>query len=379
MNLLRTWAVVRKEARHITRDRGTFFLVTISPVFLLLVMAYTFMVDIENVAVAVMDRDATNLSRRYLAGLGGTGDVVVRYVAEDYDELERWLMTGEAKAAIVIAPGFEADLHAGREAGIQVLVEGTEPVTANTAMQHIGGYTQQFALEVVRRTAVRAGIQVDEATLAPIELRIRTWYNPTLEAVIGFLPALIAMVMAMPAVTTTMALTREKEHGTLEQLITTPIRRSELLVGKLIPYIFSGLLGVILCVMVAVYWFGSPFEGSLALYLVLSLAFLLASLAIALVMSVFVKSQQAAQLGAFLIFFFPGFFLSGIFYPLVSMQPIMKMEAYMVPTTHFVLISRGVFLKGQGLDMLWPFALALLVMGTVFLGLAILLFKKKLS
>jgi ABC-2 type transport system permease protein len=288
-------------------------------------------------------------------------------------------MTSEAKAAIVIKPGFEASLRAGRETGIQVLVEGTEPVTANTAMQHIGGYTRQFALMVATEAAARAGILVDEATLVPIDLRVRTWYNPTLEAVIGFLPALIAMVMAMPAVTTTMALTREKEHGTLEQLIATPIRRSELLVGKLIPYILSGLLGVVLCVLVAVYWFGSPFRGSVVLYLVLSVAFLAASLAIALVMSVFVKSQQAAQLGAFLIFFFPGFFLSGIFYPLVSMQPIMKMEAFMVPTTHYVLISRGVFLKGQGLEMLWPYALALLAMSVLFLGLAILLFKKKLT
>lgn len=379
MNLLRTWAVVRKEARHITRDRRSFFLVTVSPVFLLLVMAYTFMVDIENVAVAVMDRDGTPLSRRYLAGLGGTGDVLVRYVADDYQDLERWLMTSEAKAAIVIPPGFERDLQGGRETSVQILIEGTEPTTANTAMQHIAGYTQQFALEVVSRVAERAGRPVDQATLVPIELRTRTWYNPTLKAVIGFLPALIAMVMGMPAVTTTLALTREKEHGTLEQLIATPIRRSELLVGKLIPYVLSGMLGILLCVIVAVYWFGSPFEGSFALYMVLSVAFLLASLAIALVMSVFVKTQQAAQLGAMLVFFFPGFFLSGIFYPLVSMEPLMKMEAYLVPTTHYVLISRGIFLKGQGLNALWPYSLALLVMGVLFLSLAILLFRKKLA
>ncbi len=359
MNLLRTWAVIRKESRHILRDRRTFILVTISPVFLLLVMAYTFMVDIENVAVAVMDRDGTNLSRRYIAGLGGTGDVLVRYIADDYADLERWLMTSEAKAGIVIPPGFEGDLQAGREANIQVLVEGTDPNTANTAMVHVGGFTQQFALEVVSEVAARAGVVVDEAVLAPIELRQRTWYNPTLRVVIGFLPALIAMVLAMPAVTTTLALTREKEHGTLEQLIATPIRGTELLVGKLVPYILSGLLGVVSCAAVAVYWFGTPFKGSFVLYMVLSLAFLLGSLAIALVLSVFVKTQQAAQLGAMLIFFFPGFFLSGIFYPLVSMAPIMKMEAYMVPTTHYVMISRGIFLKGQGLEALWPYALAL--------------------
>jgi ABC-2 type transport system permease protein len=246
-------------------------------------------------------------------------------------------------------------------------------------MQHVGGYTQQFALEVASDVAARAGFPIDEAALVPIELRMRTWYNPTLKAVIGFLPALIAMVMAMPAVTTTLALTREKEHGTLEQLIATPIRRSELLVGKLIPYILSGMVGVILCVIVAVYHFGSPFRGSFGLYMLLSVDFLLASLAIALVMSVFVKTQQAAQLGAMLIFFFPGFFLSGIFYPLVSMAPIMKMEAYMVPTTHYVMIGRGIFLKGQGLEALWPHALALLVMGILMMGLSIFLFKKKLA
>ena len=379
MNLLRTWAVVRKEARHILRDRRAFFLVTISPVFLLLVMAYTFMVDIEHVAVAVMDRDGTPLSRRYIAGLGGTGDVQVRYVADDYGDVERWLMTSEAKAALIIPPGFEKTLQSGKEASVQVLVEGTEPTTANTAMVHIGGYTQQFAVQVASEVAARAGQVVDQDVLAPIDLRIRTWYNPTLKVVIGFLPALIAMVMGMPAVSTTLALTREKEHGTLEQLITTPIRRSELLVGKLVPYVISGVFAILLCVVVAVYWFGSPFEGSFGLYMLLAVDFLLASLAIALVLSVFVKSQQAAQLGAVLIFFFPGFFLSGIFYPLVSMQPLMKMEAYMVPTTHFVLVGRGIFLKGQGLEALWPFALALLVMGLLFLGLAILLFKKKLT
>ncbi|MFN2168148.1 MAG: ABC transporter permease [Anaerolineae bacterium] len=379
MNLLRTWAIIRKEGRHITRDRRSFFLVTISPVFLLLVMAYTFMVDIKNVAVAVMDRDQTPLSRRYVAGLGGTGDVLVQYVAADYGQLEHWLMTSQAKAALVIPPGFEAALRSGHEASVQLLVEGTEPTTANTAMEHVGGYTRQFALGLATETAAKAGVDLGSAALSPIDLRMRTWYNPTLEMVIGFLPALVAIVMGMPGVTTTLALTREKEHGTLEQLIATPLRRSELLIGKLIPYVLSGLFGVALCVLVAVYWFGSPFKGSVLLYFILSVDFLLATLAIALVMSVFVKSQQAAQLGAMLIFFFPGFFLSGIFYPLVSMQPLMKMEAYMVPTTHYVTISRGIFLKGQGLEVLWPYALALLAMGIVFMAMAILLFKKKLA
>jgi ABC-2 type transport system permease protein len=342
-------------------------------------MAYSFTVEIQNVAVAVMDRDGTNLSRRYIAGLGGTGDVLVRYVARDYDQLEHWLMTSEAKAAIVVPPGFESVLLGGQEASVQVLIEGTDPQTANTAILHIGGFTQQFALEVVSEVAAQAGFAVDEEALAPIEMRVRTWYNPTLKMVIGFLPALIAVVLAMPAVTTTMALTREKEHGTLEQLIATPIRSSELLVGKLIPYIVSGLLAVILCAALAVYWFRAPFRGSFPLYFLLACDYLLASLAIALLMSVFVRSQQAAQLGAMLVFFFPGMFLSGLFFPLISMSPVMLLEAYMVPSTHFVMISRGIYLKGQGLEALWPFAVALLVMGLLFLSLTVLLFKKKLA
>ncbi|MFQ6058259.1 MAG: ABC transporter permease [Anaerolineae bacterium] len=379
MNWRRTLSVMRKEAWHILRDRAAFFLTIFSPVFLLFTMGYAFSVDIKDVAVAVMDGDQTPLSRQYIRGLGATGDVLVRYVAADYADVEGWLMTSEAKAAIIIPPGFGADLRAGREASVQVLVDGTDPNTANVALAHIGGYTQQFAMEVVMEAMNRAGFPMGEAVLRPIDLRIRTWYNPTLKMVIGFIPALIAMVMGMPAVAATSALVREKERGTFEQLIVTPIRRAELLVGKLVPYMISGLISVVLCAVLAVYWFGAPFRGNFPLYLVFSADFFLATMSIALILSTFVKSQQAAQIGAVLIFFFPGFFLSGIFYPLFSMAPIMKMEAFAMPTTHYVFINRGMFLKGQGLAALWPYAAALLVMGVLFLSLAVLLFKKKLT
>ena len=187
------------------------------------------------------------------------------------------------------------------------------------------------------------------------------------------------MVMAMPAVTTTLALTREKEHGTLEQLIATPIRRSELLVGKLMPYVLSGLLGVVLCAAVAVYWFGSPFRGSFALYLVLSVDFLLASLAIALVMSVFVKTQQAAQLGAMLIFFFPGFFLSGIFYPAGQHAADDEDGGLYGADDPFRADQPGdLSQRDRDWRRCGPYALALLVMGgRCSLALAILLFQEK--
>lgn len=377
MNLARTLSIIRKEMWHILRDRRTFLLVTVSPVFLLLVFAYSMSVEIRNVAIAILDYDQTTLSRRYRDGLASTGDILIRYWPEDYAELQIRLERRQAKAALVIPAGFERDLVAGREASLQVIVDGTDPNTANHTITHIGGYTQGLALEILGEALERQGVSADQ--LAPIDLRMRTWYNPTLKPIIGWVPGLIAIVLGMPAVAATLALTAEKEKGTLEALITTPLRRSELLVGKLIPYVLSGLVSAVLCALVGVYLLGTPFRGSPFLYLLLSADFFLAALSISLVISVFVPSQQAAMVCALLIFLFPGFFMSGLFYPIASMPPEMKMEAYMMPTTHYLTITRGLFLKGLGISSLWPFALALLVMGIVVTGVAILTFKKRLA
>lgn len=377
MDLRRTLSIMRKETWHIFRDRRTFVLVTLSPVFLLLVFGYSMSVEIRNVAIALLDYDQSALSRRYLDGLASTGDVLVRYWPQDYAELQSRLERRQAKAAVVIPAGFESDLLAGREASLQVIVDGTDPNTANHAMTHIGGYTQGLALEILAETLQRQGIDTDE--MIGIDLRMRTWYNPTLKPIIGWIPGIIASVLGMPAVAATLALAGEKEKGTLEALIATPVRRSELLLGKLIPYVLSGLLSAALCALVGIYWFGAPFRGSFLLYLLLSADFFFATLSLGMLISVFVPSQQAAMACAMLIFLFPGFFLSGLFYPIASMSPMMKMEAYMMPTTHYVTIARGLFLKGLDMESLWPFALALLIMGTLVTAIAILTFKKKLA
>jgi len=377
MNLRRTISIMRKEMWHILRDRRTFVLVTVSPVFLLLVFAYSMSVEIRNVAIAVLDYDQSTLSRQYRDGLASTGDIVLAYWPRDYAEMQSRLERRQAKAAVVIPAGFEDDLLAGREASLQVIIDGTDPNTANHTITHIIGYTQGVALDLMSDALERKGI--DAGPLSPIQLRMRTWYNPTLKAIIGWVPGLIAIVLGMPAVAATLALTAEKEKGTLEALITTPVRRSELLIGKLIPYVLSGLFSAILCALVGVYWLGTPFRGSPLLYVLLSADFFLAALSISLVISVFVPSQQAAMACAMLIFLFPGFFMSGLFYPIASMPAEMKMEAYMMPTTHYLSITRGLFLKGLGLASLWPFAAALLAMGIGVTGVSIVTFKKRLG
>jgi len=377
MNIHRTLAVMRKEVRHIVRDRGTFILVTLSPVLLLFVLAYSYSVDIKNVGVAVFDVDQTPFSRQFVAGMTSKGNVEVRYAVTSYPRLRELIDRGQAKAGVVIPPGFARDIAAGREAPLQVIVDGTDPNTANFVLAHIGGYALRQTRDIVRADMKRAGVTA--IRLDPIDLRRRTWFNPSLRILVGMMPALIAIVMGMAPVAATLAIAREKEWGTMEQLIATPIRRSELLIGKLLPYIVNGLLSVVLCVATAVVWFGIPFRGSFLLYLLLSLVFLFASMSLALLLSTFVNSQQAAQVLAILVFFFPGFFLSGVFFPLISMPPMAKMESLSVPTTHYVLISRGIILKGQGLATLWPYALGLAVMGVVILGLSMLLFRKRIA
>lgn len=372
----RTFAIVRKEILHVARNRVTLFLTVVSPAFMMFVLMYSFTVDIKKVPVSILDNDHSTLSQRYASGLLSTGDVTMHGWARDYEHLERQLERGQIKAAVVIPFGFMDDVIAGREACVQVLIDGTAPSAANHATAHIVGFTQSMAADILRRDLAQMGYS--SLNIQPIDLRIRTWYNPTLRAIVGYAPALLAVVMGMPGTMAAMTLAREKEHGTLEQLIATPIGRAELLVGKLIPYLLSGLVSVLLCTALGVYWFRVPFRGDVFIFLFLSADFLLATLSIGLLMSVFIKTQQAAQLLAPLVFTIPAFFLSGIFIPLSSMDPLVRMMTFVLPSTHYVAIARQLFLKGWGLAQLWPYAVALLAIGLLLTTLAVGLFKKKL-
>jgi ABC-2 type transport system permease protein len=377
MSLLKTWAIFLKELRHILRDPGTFILATVSPVFLLIVFTYSLSVDIQNVSVAMMDMDQTDLSRQYLALLASSGDLLVDHVATSYQDIDWWMERGDVRAAVVVPSSFAADARAGRPTGIQIIVDGTDPNTAGHAITHIVGRTQYFATQVLMTSLTRQGVPLSDEPL--IDLRVRTWYNPDFKFVIGIAPALIAVVLSMPAVSVSLTIAREKEKGTLEGLAASPLSRAEIMIGKIVPYVFVGLFTVVLCVLVAVLWFQVPFRGSPPLYLLLAADYLFAMFAIGLLISVLVNTQQVAIIASILIFMFSSFFTSGIFFPISAMGPAMKMEAMMVPATHFVFITRGVFVKGTGLAGVWSYSLALFIMGLLFMGLTVLLFKKKVS
>lgn len=377
MSVKRTVVIVHKEMLHIVRNRVVFFLTVMSPVLSMVVLMYSFVIDIKDVPIAILDNDNSAMSQRYVSGLLGTSDVKMRRWALDYEDLEWCLERGEIKVAIVIPAGFMNNIVAGREASVQVLVDGTAPSTANYATAHVVGFTQSMAAEVLQQDLARQSS--GSLPFQPIDLRIRTWYNPTLRTIVGYAPAFMAMVIGMPGTLVAMMVAREKEYGTLEQLVVTPIGRAELLVGKLVPYLLSGLVSVLLCIAVAVYWFQIPFRGNVVLFLLLSADFLLATLSIGLLVSTFTKTQWAAQMLAYFVFTLPAMFLSGIFIPISSMNSLVQAVAHVLPSTHYVIISRQVFLKGWGLDQLWPYAVVLLVMGLLLAALAIRLFEKKLT
>lgn len=376
MSMRRILSIVRKEWWHITRDSTSFVLLLLSPVLVLVTMGYAFSIDIENVTIAVLDQDMSAHSRELIALLASTDALELNKWPDDISEVEYLLMRGDAKAAVVIPPGFGTDISAGNQADLQVLVDGTDPNTAGHAIRHISAHAEQFALEKLEIQLSRMGVMA--GTSSPIDLRIRAWYNPSLRYTVSMIPALVGVVLAVPAMAASLALAREREWGTLEGLIATPISRIELILGKLFPYLLAGLLSVPLCIATAVYGYNVPFQGNLALYLVLAIIFLFATMSISLFLSVFIKSQQAAIMASMIVFLFSGFFMSGLLIPFSLMGPMIKLEAFMMPTTHFVIISRSIFNKGAGFGQLQGYVLALLGIGAVFLTLTVLMFKKKL-
>ncbi|GAB4542583.1 MAG: ABC transporter permease [Anaerolineae bacterium] len=380
MNLSKTWAVMAKEMRHILRDRITFLMLLLIPVFLMLAFSYSLAVDVREVPITLLDADRAPLSREFVSVLSNSKDLVVGLEAESYAQIEDWFDRSLIKAVVIIPPDFSETAQAGRPVDVQILVDGTDPGTAQFAIEHIVSRSQAFGYELAWRIFSRqaeAGSLV--AMKEPIDLRVQTWYNPTLNNEKGIIPAMLALALSLPAIAVMGAIVRERELGTLESIFATPLSRAELLVGKIIPYLFSSLASALLCAAAAVYIFDAPFRGSLALYMLLALDYFLHAFSMALLMSIFLPSQAAASLIGLLVFLFPGFFLSGIFYPISAFPPVVQHEAAFLPSTPFVAVVRGLMIKGQGLETLWPQAVLMFGAGIVLTFLSVLLFKKKIG
>ena len=377
MSLRHLRAIVRKEINHIMRDRATFVLVMLTPIAMLFIYAYALTVDIEHVPIAVLDYDRSSTSRAFVQRITEGKDLDLYARVDSLDEVNDLLMRGEIKAALVINPAFEHDLLSLRGMGLQIVIDGTEPQSGGFAVNQIGGRAREFVNALLARQIQVSGISLD--SLQPIDLRVRALYNPGLKPRVDMIPGLISMMLGFPALSVALALAHEREHGTLEQVLVTPVGRAEFLLGKMIPYVIVGLINVVVIPVIAMISFHIPFNGSFLLFFLLSAVFLFAILGMGMVIGVFMRTQPAALGLSFLLIFFPGFFMTGIFFPIASMPAEMRMEAMILPGTHYAVITRGVFLPGVGLDVLWPSGLALLGLGIVFTIVAAFFFRKKLG
>ena len=374
----KTWAMTKKEIYHILRSPGMLFLVTVSPILMLILMAYALAADVKSVPVAIMDKDLTPLARAYVRTIMGGPDLVLTSYVDSLEDVDAMLAASEIRAAVIIQDGFEKEVKSLTSFPVQIVIDGSEPEAGGFASQHITAHTQNFVLEYVLQDATLHGLS-PTVLQEPIDLRMRVWYNPDMKAVYDVVPALIAVILGLPAISLSAAIAREKEHGSMEKLIASPVSRFEILAGKMLPYLIVGVLDVFLSLIVAQMLFHVPFRGNLVLLFLFSIEYFIANLAIGLIIAVYVRTQQAAMVFSLLIFLFPGFFLSGVFFPLIAMPPEARMEASMLPVTHFVTIIRGLFIKGVGFDVLWKNAAVLAGMGIVLSVFAVARFRKKLA
>ena len=366
------WAMTRKEIIHILRNPGTLVLIAIMPTLLLFLLAYAMTADINQVPIAVFDQDGSQTSRAFINQITAGDDLrLVNWVNSD-QEIEDLFQNNVVKAVIILGPDFGERLDSMKGLPLQIIIDGTEPQSGWFALDHIVNRTEQFAAQKM------SGL-FGEISLNQIDVRLRTWYNPELKSSVSIIPGLLSMVVGLPGLSVALSLAREREHGTLEQLMTTPLRRAELLLGKISPYIIAGMVNVVLTTLVARFWFNVPFNGNFLLFFVLSIVFLFAILSMGILIGVFIHSQPGALALSFLVIFFPGFFLTGIFFPITSMPEEMQLEAMFLPGTQYAEVTRGAFLTGVGLEVLWLPAVAMLGLGIVFTVVGAIFFEKKLA
>jgi ABC-2 type transport system permease protein len=353
--------MIVKELRQLLRDPRSRRVIFVAPILQLVLFGYAVNTDVRNVATAVVDHDRTPESRRLVATLTASGYFRVVDESVDSDALGRALDSGRALVGLEIPAGYAQDLAAGRSPSVQLLVDGSNSNTATVA--------QGYALRIVADLGAR-GLPEGDNRLRGIDLRARAWFNPSLESRVYNVPAVIGViVLLMCLLLTALAVVREREIGTLEQLLVSPLSASELVLGKTIPVAGVALVQMTLVTTVALLWFDVPFRGSLAALALAAALFIVAGLSLGLLISTFSSTQQEAFLAMFLLLL-PAIILSGFLYPIDTMPESFQYLTLANPLRHFLEIVRGIFLRGAGIGELWVQLTTLTAMATAGLGVA---------
>jgi ABC-2 type transport system permease protein len=364
--------LVWKEFLELRKDPKLFGVVVVAPIVQLTMLGYAATTDVRDVPVVVVDGDRSPSSRDLIARFEGSRNFSIVDVVSTTRDVEPFLQSGAAWLALSIPTGYGADVSRGTPVRLQLIADGSDSNSTTVALGYatnvIGGYAQ----ELIESRRVRAGVSEGVPAAGGIDPRIRIWFNPQLESRHFMIPGVLALVLlVVTANLASMAIVREKELGTLEQLNVTPLRRWELIVGKLLPYGAIAMIDVILVVAVAVFWFEVPLRGSFALLFAMSLVYVMCTLALGLFISTISETQQQAMMTATFFFLTPMIYLSGFIFPIENMPAVIQPVTYLIPLRYFLIIVRGIFLKGIGLELLWPQAAALAAWGLIVLALAV--------
>ena len=373
----RLLSLIRKEFLQIVRDPRTLYITFAIPIIQMFLLGYTATSDVRNVPLAVIDQDRSPASRRLLDAYRAADYFLVAYDVDSEEELRALIDGGQARAGLIIPPDYAERLEAGRTTSVAFILDGSDPNVASTSLAAAQLIGQSYSTGLIVERFTRQGL--GGAVSLPVEVRARVWYNPDLVSAFFMIPALIGLILqVLTTMLTATAIVRERERGTIEQLIVTPIRSGELILGKIIPYVLIAFFDTLEILVIGTLWFKVPIRGSLGLLLALSALFLVSSLGIGLFISTIARTQQEAMMLAWFTML-PSMFLSGFIYPLAAMPSWLRAISYGVPLRYYLVIIRSVVLKGTGAGSLTGEIAGLAVLGTVMMGAAALRFRKRLD
>jgi ABC-2 type transport system permease protein len=367
---------MRKEFIHIIRDPRTLAVMFFTPLMQLVLFGYAATSEVQHVPIAIFDQSRSQQSRHLITAFIESDQFAIASYVNSENELIAQIDTGQARAGLVIPPTYTADLLAGRSAEVAFVLDGSDPSVASTSLSAANLIGQAEATTILQERLVKRG---GTAMTMPIQVQPRVWYNPDMVSAVFMIPGLIGVILQMQAtLLTASAIVRERERGTIEQLIVTPIRPLELIIGKIMPYALIALLITIEVLLAGTFWFGVPIKGSITLLLSITVLFLLSSLGIGLLISTVAQTQQEAFLLTFLTLL-PSIFLSGFIYPIPAMPLVLQYISGIMPLTYFLIVVRGIVIKGVDLTALVPQVITLTIFGIGLIVLAAARFRKRLD
>jgi ABC-2 type transport system permease protein len=372
-------AIARKEFIQIRRDRATVYMVFIFPLMMLILYGFGIRYDVKFVPMTIFDQDGTVQSREYVEKFSqSTYFKIIRYV-HNYTELQQDIDRGDARIGVVIPTDFGERLSSNRETVIQVIVDGADNNTATIALNYVSSITREYSSNIMM-TQMEAMLRRTNLAVPPIESEPRIWFNPELKSVNFIVPGIIAVIMMIiGTVLTAVTIVKEKEQGTIEQIVSSPIRRFELMLGKVIPYAALAYLDFLLVLVLSRLIFGVEIKGSLLLLLIVAFFYLLGVLGMGILVSTVTETQMAAMLTAIILSMLPSILLSGFIFPISQMPRVIQVITIIVPARYFIEILRDIYLKGLGIEYFWREVLYILLFGFAMLTLAARRFRKRLD